>query len=340
MSQTYWKCAVLAFCLLTVLAFEPIACSSSDNKGTSNPPTIQTTPSVLPIVTVPYVFQGMGHSGMYITKPPALTLAADWPVVPDQMVIYRINKPEINDQTVDQIAAKFGFSAADAWPLIGPKRVVYSYVRGDQTLEINLDGGIGLHQSTSISNGTPSLPDDEKAITIARDFLAASNLYPQNVIRIEIGYGGLSAATVDTQTGKTSATTYYSKAVRFVAGIGSYEVSSLSAFILVGDQGKIIWAELKPFTYQEYGVAKLKDPQAALDILKTELGRLTPVSSLYECTFNPYASSITIKDISIQYLKGVSTDFIQPVYYFKGTADFANSAPTEDFLGMVDAIQR
>jgi hypothetical protein len=312
-----------------------VALSLTISLGACKPASTDNT-SKLSCIEAPYAFQGVYAMHSYRTEPyeVEVELETNLPDVADHLIAYKVIIPDINDTYARELAHKLGFF--NEWPLKGT-REVYSFTKENQTLEITLDGRLTLRQDVKINTEPISLPSDEDCVDIARNWLT-NNFYPSNVTRAEIGYGGVSVATVNSETGQTGPTTYYSKSVRFIPTIKGYEQYSNAPYVLVGDQGKIVEASVDLTSLQEYGLVKLKTPQAALDLLEKYLEMPTSAQQAQqECISNTDGSRIVINKVTVQYNKISQSDIMVPIFVFEGEAFSGNSEP-EKFTGRVDGV--
>jgi hypothetical protein len=294
--------------------------------------------ATLTYVDVPAVFKGFSSAGMVKLQPTEVELDTDLPKLPGELLAYEVVGPNINDEYARNLAHKIGLEKE--WPLTGGERVAYSYTKDTQSLEINLSGYIRFEQSVNISDTPKSLPADQECIDIARNWLISADLYPSNVIRTEEGYGGKSVASMDPQTGKPGPLVYYSKQVSFIVNLGNYEGSALGAWVLIGENGKVIKAEINMPQYKDYGLVKIKTPQAALDVLKAYLSRLTPKTEIApECMYNTDGARVVIKNITLRYVGTYKTGYILPIYVFEGYAYRGDNPEPEKFTGRVDAVE-
>ncbi len=332
-----YKIFIIILLLLSVISLTVTACNSLSNKP-YQPSTGSNSAKTVKLVSVPAVFQGFSTAGMYKSQPTEVELDTELTESPEQLMSYR-NITNVTDDAARNIARKLGLS--NELPLNGNKRTVYTFTEDNQLLEIHLDGYMRFESKENISGVPQSIPDDQKCIVFAKNWLLSYNLYPPNVTQIKVGYGGISVAAIDSQTGKAGAPVYYSKVVSFIASIGQYEGNTLGAFVSVGDQGKIVRAEIITPEFRNNGLVKIKTSRAALDVLESYLARLTPITEeAPECICNTDGTRVVINKISIQYVKTYKTRYILPIYVFEGNAYIGISPEPKFFRGKVDAVDR
>lgn len=283
-------------------------------------------------VEVPPAFEGIFAMTSVKLEPGVVELETDFPEFPDDMMVYQ-RVTVIDDDYARDLAARIGFT--DEHPFTGDERKVYSFTRGDETLEILVTGHMTLRCSQDIGD-VPVLPEDQECIEIAETWLKENGLYPENVTGIGIGYGGMSVATADAETGETGPTVYYSKSVSFTTAFNGYERPSGRAYILIGDGGKIVRADVDLADYREYGLVRLMTPEEAFKLLEINHARLTPVPDPY-CFNTGGALKVTVDDVTLEYYATSRSEFLMPVYLFEGTS---HAVTPEKFKAYVDAVAR
>ncbi len=283
-------------------------------------------------VEVPPPFEGVFAMTSVKLEPGVVELETGFLEFPGEMMVYK-RVAVIDDDFARNLAANLGFT--DEHPFTGDEREVYSFTRGDETLEILVTGHMTLRCSQDIGD-VPVLPEDQECTEIAEAWLKDNGFYPKNVIRIGIGYGGMSVATSNTETGETGPTVYYSKSVSFTTALNGYEYPSGGAYVLIGDGGKIVRADVDLAEYREYGFVSLTTPEEALGLLEINHARLTPVPDPY-CFNLGGALKVTVESITLQYYGTSMSEFLLPVYVFEGTS---HAVIPEEFKAYVDAVER
>jgi hypothetical protein len=200
-------------------------------------------------------------------------------------------------------------------------------------LEVFQDGRIRMYGST-VQPTPKSLPSYEEAVKIAGDWLTYNDLYPAHVSRVEKG-GNLTA-----QNSVTGEITSYWVVVKFMTKLGDIDIYSPGALVCVGENGKIMQAEINMTQLKEYETVKLKTPEAALDILKAYLASpLADPAEARECLINlRNFERLTVTRITLQYTPG--SGYLQPIYVFQGNAYSQNNPNLDVFIGKVDAVSR
>jgi hypothetical protein len=283
-----------------------------------------------------HVFKGSTNAGMIKSKPTQVDINIDFPKMPDVLYAYEVIRPNVDDEYARDLANKLGFS--NEWPLYGGERTVYSYNRDNESLEIRLDGGIVFNRNDKDSASIAQLPEDQDCINIAREWLTSNNLIPIDLMKVEVKYGS-SIITMDRQTGKPSLPVYLSKRVNFFNTIDGHELYVPAASVLIGKQGEVVQASIINMTISKYKMVSLKTPQAASDILKTYLARLTPVKEeTPECIYYSDGDSVSINNITIKYIRTYQTDYVVPIYIFEGDTNKESNPNSEKFIGLVDAV--
>ena len=322
--------------LLFALGLTAVGCTSvTDSNNPESGNNISNAYSSTPI-NVPGVFEGSSSAGAYKSQPTKLDKIIDFPSMPEQLMAYQVIIPNVDQQYAKNIANKFGF--VDEWPLSGGKRVAYTYTKGNQFVEIGVGGGISFWQDIKVSDIPQGLPSDQDCINIARNWLETRSLYPDNVIRTQVGLS-TSVASIDPQSGKAGQSINYSKQVSFIVRIGDYEAYAPDVSITVGSKGDVVQASINTAKIQDYGKITLKTPQDAFSKLQEKLARLTPVvEEAPECIYNLDGNQVTVNSISIKYMRTFKTNYLLPIYVFEGDVFGNKNNSQEKFSGLVDAV--
>jgi hypothetical protein len=295
------------------------------------------TSQTLSAVNTVYVFEGNINPGMIKSQPTQVEMNIDFPSVPVKLAVYQAIKPNIDDEYARGLAQKLGF--VNEWPLYGGERQAYSFTKDNESLEIGLEGGLTFRREVKMAGTPPFLPEDSDCVRIAQDWLKTNDFYPENVIRIDVGYYGEGGSSIDPKTGRPGETIHYSKGVSFVTSLNSFESYVPSARVLVGDQGKIVQASIVTLTTKESGTIALKTPQMALGLLKEYMARLVPITEEKpECIFYTDGSLVVINKITVEYARSNKTDYVLPIYVFEGIAYQGTNQVAIKFIGLVDAV--
>lgn len=161
---------------------------------------------------IPSAFDNVVGAGSAGNPKAEIILNADFPVVPDSMLVYSINKSVYNDSNVEAVARQQGFTGDSAPLKADEKRIVYSYIDGPNILEIYPDGRVNLYGSSNLNNTKINELTDEECKSIARAWLISQSFLPENINRETVTVN-MTVATADANTGSvgtaTPLTTYY-----------------------------------------------------------------------------------------------------------------------------------
>jgi hypothetical protein len=316
-----------------------------------------------PSQEIPSVFEKLGQTsfgGFETMHPPSGngTLAKDdldwnwygWSVeleskanldaLPKVMNIYRITQPKIDYYLACEIAKQVGFNE----PVLQHKQTGFYYiessVHGRFPLIIYQDGKIEIDYGRS---GLSSVPSDEDCMHIAENWLKSHDFYPTAPVEI-----------IDVQTlhhietwmvGKRTSKHHTATVVTFLLAVDGYEFYGMHLMVSIGDNGNIGEVYINVPSLEEYTTANLKEPELALDILKSYLN-YPPDFFNYspECQIDHIEREMTVTEATIDYFPNVNWPFIrpsyiQPVYIFKGLA-YPESSDPYPFVARVDAVAR
>jgi hypothetical protein len=288
---------------------------------------------------IPAAFDNVISAGSAGNPKAEIILNADFPVVPDSMLVYSINKSVYNDSSAEAIARQLGFTGNPAPLKTGEKRVVYSYNDGSNILEIYPDGRVNLYGPSNLNNTVVNELTGEECKSIAQDWLTSHNFLPENIIR-ETVTANMTVATADAGTGPVGIATPLTKIVRFFTSINNVEIHLPGAAVTISADGEVTDAYINLYRVAKLGEYSLISPQTAFDILKdyvTSTDYNPP--EMKECLVNIRGfQKLEINSVSLKYSS--DGDFMRPLYIFNGVA-FAESFPAgEDFIGRVDALVR
>jgi hypothetical protein len=331
MKNTGW---IVLFLVILLTAGSILSCVSS---GQSTVPAGSSTLSqplqdVSPLM--PEMFQNVMGGG-YGSADAVVQINAPFPDIPGSMVVYQVKK--VDDARAQDIARLFGLEDHPV-PLRGGERQVYSYADDEQVLEINFDGQFRLYQQKSNTSIPTSLPSNEECINIAREYLQARGLYPDNVARVEVG---VSQTIIEAKAGAApGAEIPVRLSVSFFIDINGGETPVLR--VVIADGGRVVEVSCTQPQLIAYGTVQLKTPQAALQFLTDYLKDPTfPPVANHEVIANWRGEKLTvINRIAMEYAIPANTFYYQPVYVFEGDVYLAGQDNPEHFTGRVDAIQR
>ena len=289
-------------------------------------------------LSLPLVFEDISGADIIGTESLDITLNTELPIIPDSLIVYRNIMPNVDYKYATNLAQQFGFNTVtDVVPLIGDTRLVYSYQNEDEVLEIYLNGNIKLHGDINYSQ-PKNLPSDDECIDIASNWLKSNDIYPDNITSI-IANPNIEIEEVDTSS-NISNKFILTKIVKFYVDLNGYKLNTCSAFIIIGDDGKVLNAETKyiqPENYQEFNLISATE---AINILKQYLEGTLDISEGTCCIANLSGfNQLEITTISIQYIIGAD-NYIQPIYVFEGSESYLKNNTTESFIGKVDAVVR
>jgi hypothetical protein len=341
--------AILAVLVITGVVLSPVFFGMGSTPPTTTKASLTTTTkqttteTTTSSISLPWVFEGVGGAGI-ISEPYDIEfiLNTELPLAVKTLAVYIENEILVDDDYALNIARQCGFTEDDAVPLIGDTRSVYSYKNSNANLEIKLDGSISLRTDTD-SSKPENLPSDEECITIAVGWLESCGLTPENITDIETK-SYMDIEEIDSTTNSVINKYSVATTVKFKVALNGYGLYSSAATVVIGENGKIIRADINLPNFEIYTYVDIITAGEALNILESYLeGKLDTGSNTLICLVNQIGfKKLIINDISIQYTKG-NTDYLQPVYVFEGTAYFEYEngvTDTEDFISRVDAVIR
>jgi hypothetical protein len=283
---------------------------------------------------LPEAFQNV--SGGNQANPDAvIQIEAAMPAVPLSITIY---ETKTIDETYALKWAKNFNLDKNPWPYTGGTREVYSYQDDKTTLEVYLNGR--LHWYLNNVNQNPAvLPSDAELVPIAEKWLKDNRLYTEGTTKIRTGIHESVGVCVDGQPAVWEPVTAL---VEFTTGLNGCEFYSGGALVIIGEGGQVNEVTYNMPAMSTYGTAKLKTPQAALDILKTYVTTSSSNSfETRECVAN-YRNfqNLKITRISLQYTPISGSNYLQPIYVFEGDVYNSGNPNPDNFRGKVDAVLR
>lgn len=275
----------------------------------------------------PSPFERITQLGVMNVTEHEVILDTTLPSLPEKIMVYEVIKPIIDEKFAYMIANKLGFNGELVPVKQGEFRWAYSFINGTHILEVELDGSIALYLKELPKIG--KLPTEEECISIAEKWLKEHGFYSQNISKVKVK----PSLMYDNEV-KVIGVSFWIK-------IGDFTLNNLGPYIGVTYNGliheiRLTIYDIESYTnFKPYSNFKLKNPIHALKILKAYLdsGGILPEGQPSNCITNYIVfNKLIIKKISLEYY--YSEKYIQPVYVFEGEAD------GEDFIGIVDAIDR
>lgn len=223
-------------------------------------------------------------------------------------------------------------------PLTGGAREVYSYQDDNATLEVNLNGRFHWYQN--ITNHDPeALPSETECVPIAEKWLKDNGLYTEGTVKVRTGIHESVGVMED---GKPTVWKPVTVFVEFTTGLNGCEFYSGGAMVIIGDGSQVYEVTYNVPFMSKYGVANLKTPEAAFEMLNKYLKDPTyDPPEAKECLVNWRGfQSLKINRISLQYTMIDGSNYLQPIYVFEGDVYESSNTNPENFVGRVDAVQR
>lgn len=315
--------------------------TTADSQGEAAPPPPEPIEK-----TLPYAFEGLIQPGAQNAPPVEVIMGITLPQMPAEVPSYRVEP--VTEEYMTNLAHKLGFNNKPSRAADGSQINFYKgwdYVPktpmppGAYALEIYNDGSLLMRTDINTVDVPNSLPSFEEAVTISKQWLVSHNLYPPNVTRVVEG-GSPMVTGINIETKETVVKGPFLVTVKFMVSLGDVEMHRPGALVCVGENGKILRAEISSSQIKEYGAVKLKTPDSALNILKSYLS--SPQADLQEtkeCIISMRNFELlTITSVSLQYTK--TKGYLQPIYVFSGNASSQLNPNGEAFTGKVDAVLR
>jgi len=275
--------------------------------------------------------------------PSSIELNTDLPESTDKLIVYKVIPTDYD--YANDIALKLGFSGL--YELIVESDLkdgsvqAYGAVEGDSTLTVSYNGYFSAQYKALPFDATNvSSLSKQECIDIAQEWLFTKGLYPESVTRIATG-PMLQVSTFNVETGYQSENTVLTYGISFFTEIGDYEASLPTVFVEIDTNGTIIGVDLHSQQLEEIGYVTIIDAEKALDILTGVLTNEVENSpKISGCLINRGDfNDLVINEVSIQYTK--SGNYIQPTYYFCGTAYYDDGLGTvKEFKASIDAVVR
>jgi hypothetical protein len=198
-----------------------------------------------------------------------LTINTTLPDIPRQMATYRVVRPVVDETYARELAARIGFGGEPEFHDVDTTWRFYlgtPNTDGAPVLSIYENGSLVVWYDRDRSK-PESLPSDEECIDIASKWLEARDLYPEFVIDTR-----LTRETLTMMRGMEAMETYTSrKIVSFVIGLDGYELFGMGAFVIIGDEGKIVEIHINSPDFEPGPYITVMTPDTALVTLEEYL---------------------------------------------------------------------
>jgi hypothetical protein len=327
---------IICLAIASIIAIYPLILSTTTDEYNGIP--------IADAKEIPDVFDDVNPNSLYNDiVPSTIELDTVLPMAPDKLIIYKVI-PVDYDYAKD-IALKLGFSSlyelTEESDSNSENGQAYNAVEGDSILTVSYNGYFSAQYEDLPFDATDaSVLSEEECIDIAQEWLYTKGLYPESVTRITTGTM-LQVSTFNIETGYQSENTVLTYGVSFFTKIGDYEASLPTVFVEIDTDGTIIGVDLHAQQLEEIGYVTIIDAEKALDILTGVLTNEVENSpKISGCLINRGDfNDLVINEVSIQYTK--SGNYIQPTYYFCGTAYYDDGLGTvKEFKASIDAVVR
>jgi hypothetical protein len=250
------------------------------------------------------------------------------PDFPDKLQVYKMVKPEINEEYVKAIGAKFGLTGDISE---GTKNYLLSNNQPRTCLEVYKPTGTLWYHALSyfeipskeIIENPPVLPPDAEALKIATDFLTERGLLPQGDVayRVDIGdsFGEIP----------TNLLVSFKHAVQ-ITGPGARHG------VRIGDGGKVVEVFINPtnpLVLPPLEMVAVKPVKQAYQEMETNKSYHAP----------SMAQKVKIDNVAVAYWLeaiGQGQEYVAPVYVFKGTCLDADGNQLKDtFSATIQAVK-
>lgn len=293
------------------------------------------------MLNLPDVYQCITEANDQIS-PIELTIDTDLPDIPDELPVYRVIRPDVDEDYAVEIARKLGFTGDPeeisnrTFPHNG-----FSFRKEGKTLQIYQDGSIATFYVLNPDRPL-SLPSDVECIEIAREWLEDHGLYPKNVIDISTSPVILYVSKgIDVQYEYTQ-----NISVSFTIGINGYEAQGMGAYVAVGENGEILEAYINVPEFEKYTTVTLQQPETMLETFENYLDNLelfyadSPL-----CLLDSIRPIMSVTDISLKYFCMLSEDdnilaLAQLILVLEGQTYRADYSDPSTFTSRIDAVIR
>ncbi len=292
-------------------------------------------------LNLPCVYRCITEAGDQIS-PIELIIDTDLPDIPDELPVYRVIRPDADEDYAVKIAKKLDFGgdpeeiSNSTFPHNGSR-----FRKEGKTLRIYQDGSIAVFYILD-SDRPSSLPSDDECIEIAQEWLEDHGLCPENVISISASpYTLFVSQGIDVSYEYTRNTS-----VSFTIGIDGYETQGMGAYVAIGENGEILEAYINAPEFKKYTTVALQQPETMLATFENYLDNLelfytdSPL-----CLLDRINPIMSVTDISLKYFCMLSEDsnaiaLAQPILVFEGRAYREDVSDSSKFTGRVDAVIR
>jgi len=287
----------------------------------------QTTPAPTVNSSTPkYTISGVSRP---LGSVPAVSfeLSSPLPDMPDKLQVYKMVKPDVNEEYVRALGAKFDLEGDISE---GTKNYLLRNNQTKNSLEVYKPTGTFWYHlrsyfripSEEIIKNPPKLPQDAEALKIATDFLVERDLLPKGDVACRVDVGASFGEI------PTCLLVSFQHAVQ-ITGPGSRHG------LRIGDGGKVVEVFINPTNPLELPpleMVAVKSVQQAYEEVKTNINYYAPSES----------RKVKIDNVTVAYwleALGEGQEYVAPVYIFKGTCLDAWGNPLEEpFSCTVEAV--
>lgn len=255
----------------------------------------------------------------YLFGMPLFDMVIPMPEFPEHIQIYRIETPDITAEYVAEVGAKLGLPGEAVLGSDGRYRM--SDKEQGRYLEVDPASGTIWYSTSNLSRmSVPTLPSQEKAATIATDFLAERGWLPQGVIVKSVRPYGLQ---IGSTLALLSIAFSYPPDIQLTGYGGDYSVS-------IGHEGEVVEMKINVRTYVPVEEVPLKPIEQAYRELKKTGRKYTSIGSHW----------VKIEAVSIAYWLDYQIEgqeYVYPVYEFTGRFGKYFGGTPSPYRGWVDA---
>jgi hypothetical protein len=299
---------------LLIILFEIILLS-----GCSTQAEIKSTPK--------YTISGISHR-LGAVPSVSFDLSSPLPNFPDKLPVYKMVKPEINEEYVKNLGAKFDLTGDIS-------EGTENYLLKDNQTQTSLEvykptGTFWYHLRSYFRTPTedflknpPVLPSDAEALKIATDFLVQRDLLPKGDVAYRVEVGDSSGDL---------------KIALLVSFQHEVEITGPGARhgVRIGDGGKVVEVFINPTNPLDLPVQEMvavKSAQQAYDEVRTVKNFHAPSE----------ARKVKIESVTVTYWLeaiGEGQEYVVPVYKFKGQClDEAGKLLEGSFVSIIEALK-
>ncbi|MCK5001346.1 MAG: hypothetical protein KAS23_17500, partial [Anaerohalosphaera sp.] len=253
----------------------------------------------LEILPHPWDFEFFGHY-----PNPSLVLDCDFPDLPDKMMVYLVDAPEVTEESVLRLAHDVFDIPAAKEHFRGSHHMSYSFHINDDYLSVNTKtGGFTWEKKPQVridrsvdprissrkkEEKSVNLPDDETCKKLAKDFLSTNGLIPKDARMHK----------------KVSSRSPGKKTVGFYRTINGFHTTGNGAGIRIeiGDNSEIVHVKKNWQKLHQLKQYPIKSPRQAFDEMVNGKGSSDrPKGKVKEISLKYYCSPMKQK-------------YVQPVY--------------------------